>query len=213
MKLERTPATLLFNPFGLVAGGQALVLGIGMLLLAGWIGWWSGLHFDGVLDAHIGWRGPLWYALVEGVLDWLCMAVLLFAAGKLISRSAFRVIDLAGTQALARWPMLFASVACLPAGVKRFSDVLAREVLKPKPEIPFMHVDALFFLGAMMIILVCTVWMVALMYQSFSVCCNVRGKKAIWTFIGALLLAEVLSKLALTPIVSWAVAASPVHGI
>jgi hypothetical protein len=42
--------------------------------------------------------------------------------------------------------------------------------------------------------LACTVWMVALMWKSFSHCCNVRGGKAVATFVIALLLAEVLSK-------------------
>jgi hypothetical protein len=36
--------------------------------------------------------------------------------------------------------------------------------------------------------------MVALMWRSFSHCCNVRGGKAVATFVIALLLAEVLSK-------------------
>jgi len=45
-----------------------------------------------------------------------------------------------------------------------------------------------------MIVLLC--WMVALMYKSYSVSCNVRGGKAIGTFIAGLLLAEILSKIA-----------------
>jgi hypothetical protein len=37
--------------------------------------------------------------------------------------------------------------------------------------------------------------MVALMYKAFSVSCNVKGGKAIGTFIGGLLLAEIISKI------------------
>jgi hypothetical protein len=38
------------------------------------------------------------------------------------------------------------------------------------------------------------VWMVALMYHSFTVSCNLKGGKATLAFIAALLLAEALSK-------------------
>ena len=46
-----------------------------------------------------------------------------------------------------------------------------------------------------MLLLLC--WEVALMYKSYSVSCNVKGGKAIGTFIAGLLLAEILSKSAL----------------
>lgn len=203
MKLQRTPAALLFKPFVFVAGAQALVGGLAIILLTGLLGWFSGAHFDGVLDVHIGQRGPLWFALSEGVIDWLCMLLVLLAGGKLISSSSFRVIDLAGTQALARWPMVLASLACLPGGVARFGEVLLKEALKPRPQIPFLQPDAFVFIAASAVMIACTVWMVALMYQSFSICCNVRGKKAIWTFVVALLLAEVLSKVVLVQLMPW----------
>lgn len=204
MKLQRTPLALLFNPFAFVAGGLALVLGLVMILLAGWAGSWSGAHFDGVLDAHVGWHGPLWFFLVEGLIDWLCLTLVLLIAGKLLSSSSFRVIDLAGTQALARWPTVLASLACLPAGFRRFSGVLLREAVKPMPQIPFANPDALVFLAVTVAMLAFTVWMVAMMYQSFSISCNVRGQKAGWTFVAALLLAEILSKVALGQVLPFA---------
>jgi hypothetical protein len=45
------------------------------------------------------------------------------------------------------------------------------------------------------LLMVFLVWMVALMYQAFSVACNVKGGKAIGTFIGGLVLAEIISKI------------------
>jgi hypothetical protein len=201
MKLRRTPAALLFNPFAFIAGGQALLLGLALILLAGWIGFLSSTHFDGVLDTHTGWKGPLWFSLAEGIIDWLCLTVPLIVTGKLISRSSFRVIDLAGTQALARWPTFLISLAFLPGGIQRFSQALLLEVGKPVPQIPYTHPDALIFLASLIVMLPCIVWIVALMYQSFSISCNVRGAKAVWTFVGTLLLAEVLSRVALAQLI------------
>jgi hypothetical protein len=212
MKLERTPAALLFNPFAFIAGGQALGAGLMIILGTSWVGRYGGAHFDGVLDTHIGWRGPLWFALAEGMINWLCATLVLLAAGKLISSSAFRVIDLAGTQALARWPLLLVSLACLPPGVARFSALLLQEVLKPRPQIPFATADALVFFAAAVMMFICTVWMCVLMYQSFSICCNVRGTKAIVTFIAALLVAEVLSKIAIVQLLPWTGEVKPLAG-
>jgi len=42
------------------------------------------------------------------------------------------------------------------------------------------------------------VWMVALMWKSFSLCCNVRGGKAVAYFVAGLLVAEGLSKVLIT---------------
>jgi hypothetical protein len=212
MTPPRTALNLLFRPFTFVAGGLALGVGLVAILLTGFTGWFGGAHFDGVLDVHVGRRGLLWVTLAEGVIDWLCMFVVLLAAGKLISKTAFRAIDLAGTQALARWPMIFAATACLPPGVARFSDLLLQAVLKPKPELPPGQADAFVFFGATLVMLASTVWMVALMYQSFSVSCNVRGAKAIWTFVGALIAAEVLSKIALVQLYHLAAPAARAAG-
>jgi hypothetical protein len=46
-----------------------------------------------------------------------------------------------------------------------------------------------------MLLLIC--WVVALMYKSYSVSCNVKGGLAIGTFIAGLILAETLSKIAI----------------
>lgn len=65
-------------------------------------------------------------------------------------------------------------------------------------------VDGIIFGVVLMGIILCTCWMVALMYRSFSISCNVKGGKAIGTFIGGLVVAEVLSQLCIWPLVTHA---------
>ena len=104
--IERKTTTWLFNPFVYIAGGQALGLGLAAILVAGFIGSVSNSHFDGVLDTHTGMSAPIWFFLAEGFIDWFCLALVLCVFGKIISKTAFRTIDLFGTQALARWPTI-----------------------------------------------------------------------------------------------------------
>ena len=46
------------------------------------------------------------------------------------------------------------------------------------------------------------IWMVALMYKAYAVSCNVKGAKAIGTFIASLILAKVVSKIVVIALLS-----------
>jgi len=109
-----------------------LVLGLFLILLTGWIGSLSHTHFDGVLDTRTGFLAQTWLFLTEGIVNWLSLSVVLLAAGKLISKTAFRLIDVFGTQALARWPMLLTGLICLLSGYQRFTEHLLAIVNKGK---------------------------------------------------------------------------------
>lgn len=173
--------TWLFNPFRYVAGARALIYGWAAMLLTSVVAWLSGVHFDGVIDAHIGRRGSWGMYAVEGVIDWLAVTLVFYASGRMLSSSAIRLIDVAGTMALARYPMFFAAwVGFLPVSeVKSLSDIGP----------VFWVVTAVF--------IVTSIWMIALMFNAFRVSCNVKGGQAVGGFIAGLLIAEVLSKLAL----------------
>jgi hypothetical protein len=193
---DRNLTTFLFKPFTYIAGSQALSLGLAAILIAGLIGAFGRTHFDGVLDTHTGAPAPLAVFLAEGLIDWLCLALVLLVCGKIISTTAFRVIDLMGTQALARWPTIFISLVTLPPAIQRFSHDLLQKLAHPGEKIEINTPDAIIFFASALVMLPLIVWMVALMYHSYSVSCNVKGGKAIGTFILALFLAEVLSKIA-----------------
>jgi len=95
--------------------------------------------------------------------------------------------------------MLLVSLMCLAPGFHRYSDTLVKALLKmtEKPGqlvLPPMNADMVVFGVVMLGMLSCTVWMVALMWQSFAHSCNARGGKAVAALVVSLLLAEVLSK-------------------
>ena len=71
-------STWLFNPFTYVAGWNAILIGLVVILVTGYLGSLSNTHFDGVLDAHTGRSAPIWFFLTTGILNWLCMGVVLW---------------------------------------------------------------------------------------------------------------------------------------
>ena len=186
--------TLLFNPFVYTAGGQALGLGVAAIVAVAMAGFVSHTHFDGVLDLHTGARATLLFFLAEGFIDWLSLALVLVVLGKIVSKTSFRIVDVLGTQALARWPTLFLALLTLPPGFQRYGRVLVEQVTRHPTQPPPISPDAIYFFAATLLTLPLLVWMIVLMYNAYTVSCNVKGGKAVATFIAGLVLAEIISK-------------------
>jgi hypothetical protein len=187
----------LFNPFRFVAGFQALLIGLAIILISGFVGSFSGTHFDGVLDVHTGAKASMWLFPAEGVINWICMVIPLFFFGLIVTRSSFRIIDILGTQALARWPYLVVAIVMLPDANRRVIEYIMSKLTQTAPAVAINYIDVIVFGFAMILAIFMAIWMVALMYRAYIVCCNIKGVAAIVTFIVGLIVAEVLSKFAL----------------
>jgi len=206
---RKTWTSVLFNPFQYVAGGMALVIGLGLMVAAAYIGSISHTHFDGVLDVHSGLKAPTWFFLVEVLIGWLSLVAFLAIAGLIAAQSRFRLVDILGTQALARGPMVLAAAVFLLPGVQRFTTYLLHKLptlTQSPPAAPadlwkdLPLADAFVFATAMIVTLLMTIWMVALMYRGYAVSCNLRRGRAVISFITALIAAEVAAKLAIVAI-------------
>jgi hypothetical protein len=190
--------TWLFNPFHFVAGGPALAMGAGVVVVAGYNASVSNSHFDGVLDFHTGAAAPLWLFLVEGGISWLSAALLLWMAGLLISESRMRSIDVFGTAALARFPTLvMAFVALLPGYQRQIGRITTMNS-------SIVPADLAAFSLVAVVVVAMLIWMVVLMYNGFAVSCNAKGWKAIIAFAAATLLGEIVSKLVIVVFAMWA---------
>lgn len=192
--------TWLFNPFMYIAGAKALVIGLIAIAAAAFISSMVNVHLDGVLDLHIGKVTPLWIYFAEGFINWLCMTIVLVCAGFILKGISFRVIDVASTQALARWPMVLSAISGLLPVNQRVMDELVKVAQNPNQPLTVEPIDFALYAAAMIIIMVMLVWMVALMYRAYTVSCNLKGAKGVISFIIALLIAETASKFAIWPL-------------
>jgi len=177
----------LFNPFVYIAGARSLVIGWVIMLITACICMYSHTHFDGVLDAHNGRVTLASMYFIEPFTDWICLVLALYLGGIIFSKSTIRFIDVAGTLALARWPLLFYSIIGFglnPRGINEHSDInaLVNSVT-----------------GTMILLAIIgggfVIWMVVLLYNAFSVSCNIKGGKAAGVFIGGLAVAEAITKI------------------
>lgn len=184
-------AKLIFNPFERVAGFPALLSGWGFMLLTAGLAIPSGLRFDGVLDAHFYPGSEWWRPFADQAVNWLVLVVVFTLAALLFGRSKFRLVDVAGTLALARAPMLLASLAGLPGVVSSFfieTPRLDTNTLLTMPAFWITVVLALLMIWA-------TVWSAILIFNAWSITANVKGTRAGVVYAFGLAVAEIGSKI------------------
>ena len=186
MQQEMTIGRWLFNPFVRIAGARSLIIGLAGIVVAGLAAAGAGIRFDGLLDVHAGNEVALWMPVVEGLVNWAVFTLLLVVVALLFSKSAVRLIDVAGTQAMARMPLLLVAAICNLPLIQDAFDRMAAVLLGFE-----LEGNTLTGLVAGIVVTVGgVVWMVALMWKAFSVSCNMRGGPAIALFILAVLLGE-----------------------
>ena len=191
MQQEMTIGRWMFNPFVRIAGPRSLVFGLAGIVAAGLAAAGAGIRFDGLLDVHAGNEVALWMPVVEGLVNWAVFTLLLMVVALLFSKSAVRLIDVAGTQAMARMPLCLVAAICNLPLIQDAFDGVAAVLLGGE-------LDGTTLTGLVAVILVTlagVVWMVALMWKAFSISCNMRGGRAIALFILAVLIGEVVTVL------------------
>jgi hypothetical protein len=186
---ENRILTWLFNPHHYIAGWGATALGLVFIAVAGYVGSLTNTHFPGLLDIFLRPPAPLGTVMAMGFIDWLTFAVLIYAAGRLISGSRIRVSDVLGTQAVARFPGVVSVLVILATkpGVDHY--------LKAPDHLGASTGDAAAFWTMYGAVMLMEAWMVNLMYSAFRVSCNVkRDGKSRFTFFVALILGEIATK-------------------
>lgn len=188
---------LLLNPFERFAGTEALLAGLAVMLLTALPAVYGGIHLDGVIDLHAGAAVTWKQALAEALTDWLVMVAVIYLSGRTVSRSAIRLIDVLGTQALARFPFLPAVGISVLLFNDRILAYVKHTVSQQGDAVEISAAEWIAFVCMALVIILCLVWTIVLMYRAYSVACNAKGTKGVVSFIVSLLLAEVISKLLL----------------
>lgn len=176
----------LLNPFERLGTWPAFALGFGGALVGLALSRF-GARFDGALDVHVIFPPPtIATALVDQLIAWPLVALLFWLVGLALTRTG-RFIDLLGVLGVARLPLLV--VAALTAALIDPTQVFGADGTP--------HVTpGLIIVGLATLPFV--VWMIVLAWTGFRTAAAARGVAGGLGFTGALLAAELLSKLALS---------------
>jgi hypothetical protein len=142
------------------------------MALTALVGVHSDLVFNGVLDARIN-AASISVALIYQAVNLLAITVVIWLGALLVAKSrAIRLIDVAGTLALARAPYLL--IALFGFTQPLFSATV------------YLITFSLFSI-------IVVIWAVALMYNACAVSCHLKGTQGTVIFIVGIILAEALS--------------------
>ena len=187
---EMTLARWLFNPFVRMGGRASLATGLGGIVAAGLVAAAAGVRFDGLLDMSPMGNVPTYLPIAEGLINWMSIV----AVSALIARffgggSKVRLLDIAGTLALARAPLvLAASIGTLPWIRDAYDDVLSAATSEQ------LLLITLGMLVGVLAILACFAWSIVLMWKAFSITANMKGGRGAAFYIAALAAGELISK-------------------
>ena len=192
MQQEMTIVRWLFNPFVRIAGTTSLAVGLGTIVLGGLVAAAVGIRFDGLLDMHFVGPVPLWLPVLEGVLNWIVISVLIAGVARVFGgASGVRPIDIAGTQAMARAPLILSVAICSLPWIRNSLSELATSLQDSGLAAPDVGPGVL--VGSL-IMMAGIAWMIVLMWNAFSVCCHIKGGRGIALFVGAVAIGEVITK-------------------
>jgi hypothetical protein len=133
--------------------------------------------------------GTLATQFKEQFINWAVLVIVFFIAGKTFSRSSIRLIDVAGTIAMARWVLLLAALAGFGVDIN-----VINKMSKLPPQEMVQLIDARLIITSSTQLLM-LVWMIALLYNAICVSCNLKGGKATAIFIVGLAMAEIITKI------------------
>ena len=187
---EMTLARWLFNPFVRIGGWTSLAAGLAGIVAAGFVAAAAGIRFDGLLDLHFVGSVPTYLPIAEGLINWIAIV----AVSALIARlfgggSNVRLLDVAGTLALARAPLVLAALLCTVPWIR---DSLDYDVILQSPNLISLVAG---MLVGVLAILACFAWMIVLMWKAFSITANMKGGRGAAFFIAALAAGELISKI------------------
>lgn len=166
----------LVNPFVKIAGYKALALGLLLLFISSFLASFNGIHFDGVLDVHLGGVTGWIVPLLENLYNLIILYLFALILCKIFSSSHFRIIDILGTIALSRGPLVLASSV-------GFLDINTND--------PYDIMNII--IGFVMLFFV--VWTLILLFHSLRISANLKGIQ-LWTvFLITVIGGEIISKL------------------
>ena len=186
---------ILFNPFTRIAGQKSLILGLMIMVLTIVLAYFSNTRFDGVLGIHNGESAPFYLYIIDALTTWLSLILIFYPISLIVTKFRSRFIDVAGTFLFARFPFIIPALLMFYLRTSEVNKFLESLVTKTNIKYSISIADWMLFLASLIIMILCTIWLVALYYKAFRVNTNLKGAKSVWVFIVGLVLAEALASL------------------
>lgn len=187
LPVKPKPLDFALDPFRYVAGGLALGLGAACILLESLAAWHFGVGMASLQHRYY-FQLPFHGHVLVAIGNWLWLFAFLLIAGRIFSRSRFRVVDLAGTLALSRLPAVVSTFLLAPGSVTEIAGTITRD-----PHSLSLAGGRLVWLTVTLLTILMMLYSHWLAWRAFAISCNVKGALPVAGFIIAVLLASIAS--------------------
>lgn len=195
--------TILFNPFRYIAGICSLLFGIMILLTTAAVAFFSHTHFPDLISVKTGAYFPFGYFVLQGLTNWLVFSIILYLLSLIFSSSSVRIVDVFGTQAMARFPYLIAAFLSFSGSMEKFGKYMMWSTLHYGNEVHLSGLEMVLAITLMVLSLLLTIWMIVLMVNAYRVSANLKGTKLtvafLIAFISSVIITVVVNRLILIP--------------
>lgn len=180
-----------FNPFQYIAGYRSLLAGLLILFLTAVTGHLSRTHFPDIISIKLSHGFPFGYVVAQVFTNWLVISIVLYVLALVFSSSSVRIIDIFGTQALARFPYFLAALTGFLGAMHKFGRYILYTRFHQGEPVDLTSTDVILVVFLMLLSLLLSIWTIILMYNAFRVSANVKGGKAVTLFIIAFVISMV----------------------
>lgn len=172
------------DPFNYYSGERTLAVGILGLLAAALVNRLGGETSRGIVSTGYGELSFL-QDLCQILAAWIVLSTLLYLAARLLSKSRIRPVDLYGNQLLARIALLpvllLGALASLRTAALQLAETAPEQLAANLP---------IGLIGFGFAALICLIWFYLWSYRGYAVAANLKGWKAVVSYIVCYLLAE-----------------------
>ena len=188
MKLSK----LISNPFERIAGYEALLIGVVGIALNSLLGYLSKMHSLGILHFGPASNQEFWVFATENIIIWLVPAIIFYIAGLLFTKSHIRIVDVLGTTAFAKLPLILMCILWFTPPLQQLVSIDPNAT----PDAMKASVDDInmIAMGAVSILSIAFfAWSYIWLYNAMKVSCNLKGLKGALVYIFAIIGGDILT--------------------
>jgi len=186
---------LLVNPFTRLSGWPALGVGLIIVLATAAVAVFGRVHYDGIMDVHVGRIVPAGIFAAEAFLDWLVVAVLFWIAGAAFGAGARRVVDYFAMSAIGRLPFVLVGLCWMDSALGRFlkslENIQATQILSYLQQTGALP----WVIGGGLLTMLIMLWGLFLNFFALREASGMKTGKAVGVYAGVIVAGEVISKL------------------
>lgn len=183
----------LINPFQKIGGWQAVIIGLGFMIVMSFVGVYAHIFYDGFLGylSPIGIKTKLtpsfFLLLYQNTIACLMLTIFYFLAAKLLNAKGVRFIDVMGAVTLSRYPLLISVI------LTSLEDKLRPDLLYFNPSQGFEMHFSLFGAVSGMLLLFCVMWQIVTYFFAFKESSGLTNKRLWISFVFIMALGDAIT--------------------